>query len=100
MPAFGSPIPYAEPLWYSNDLSPYYNESHRRLRKFMRDYVNEHVIPNCEQWEREAYVPPVVHSLRPLSSTLTPLSLYLQPIATEKLVYRADKLVIGKAKAC
>lgn len=32
-----SPVPYAEPPWLSKGFkSPYYNDSHRALQKFMR----------------------------------------------------------------
>ncbi|RDL31528.1 putative acyl-CoA dehydrogenase [Venustampulla echinocandica] len=30
--AFGCPTPYAEPLWYSRNVSPHYTDSHRKLR--------------------------------------------------------------------
>ncbi|OQV08557.1 Acyl-CoA dehydrogenase, domain-containing protein [Cladophialophora immunda] len=54
---FGSPFPYADPLWYSRGVSPYYNESHRQLRKDVRQYVDNCLAPHCEQWEKQGYVP-------------------------------------------
>lgn len=33
--------------------SPYYNASHRKLRKFMRELVEEEVIPNITEWEAD-----------------------------------------------
>ncbi|KAK2629523.1 hypothetical protein QTJ16_000343 [Diplocarpon rosae] len=44
-PAFGSPFPYAEPLWYSRNVSPHYNDSHRKLRAAARKYVDEEILP-------------------------------------------------------
>ena len=57
MPAFGSPIPYAEPLWYSRDITPYYKDSHRHLRKEVRRYFDEEIIPNAYEWEEAGKVP-------------------------------------------
>ena len=37
---FGSPIPYAEPSWARGCPSPYFKDSHRRLRKAMRAWVD------------------------------------------------------------
>jgi hypothetical protein len=54
---FGSPLPFADPVWYSRGISPYYNESHRRLRADVRAYVDECIAPFCEQWEREGSIP-------------------------------------------
>ncbi|CAM1501360.1 Fc.00g105220.m01.CDS01 [Cosmosporella sp. VM-42] len=50
-------IPFADPLWLSRGISPYYGESHRHLQKEVRSYVGTHITPFCEQWEREG-VPP------------------------------------------
>lgn len=57
MEHFGSTIPYAEPAWYRGHASPYYKASHRKLRAFVRQYVDEHLIPNAEEWEAAGQVP-------------------------------------------
>jgi hypothetical protein len=57
MPAFGSSIPYAEPLWYSRDITPFYNDSHRRLRKEVRRYLDEEILPFAYEWEEAGEVP-------------------------------------------
>jgi hypothetical protein len=57
MPAFGCPTPYAEPLWYSRDISPHYNESHRKLRAAVRKYIDEEIIPFAFEWEANGKVP-------------------------------------------
>jgi hypothetical protein len=50
-------IPFADPLWLTRGESPYYGESHRRLQKEVRAYVDEHIAPFCDEWERKGAVP-------------------------------------------
>lgn len=50
-------VPFAEPLWHSRKVSPYYRESHVRLQQEVRRYVDERILPFCEQWERQGSVP-------------------------------------------
>lgn len=54
---FGNVGPFAEPAWYNALASPYYNDSHSKLRNFVRGYLQEHVIPNTEEWEEQGSVP-------------------------------------------
>jgi len=61
-----SSAPFSEPLWYTRGESPYYNESHHRLRRAVRKYVDEHIIPNCEEWEKNGAVPLEVRANIPL----------------------------------
>jgi hypothetical protein len=56
-PPFGSPTPYAEPLWYSRNVSPHYNNSHRKLREAVRKYVDEEITPYAFEWESAGIVP-------------------------------------------
>ncbi|KAL6229053.1 hypothetical protein BDW75DRAFT_250194 [Aspergillus navahoensis] len=55
--AFGNPNPWSEPAWYNALASPYYNDSHRALRKYVRDYIQKYVEPHAEEWEHEGRVP-------------------------------------------
>ncbi|KAF1813265.1 acyl-CoA dehydrogenase family protein [Eremomyces bilateralis CBS 781.70] len=49
-----STVPYAEPLWLRPPYkSPYYNDSHRRLQKVMREFTNLHVYPEAQQKEQD-----------------------------------------------
>ena len=50
-------VPWVEPPWYSTNISPYYNESHRRLRDTVRRYVDTEVLPWALDWEAEGDVP-------------------------------------------
>lgn len=54
---FGNAAPFAEPAWYTVLQSPYYDDSHRRLRAFVRDYLEQYIIPFVEQWEESGEVP-------------------------------------------
>jgi alkylation response protein AidB-like acyl-CoA dehydrogenase len=56
-----SKTPFADPLWLTRGLSPYYNESHKRLQKEVRDYVDTHITPNCDEWESNGVVPEEAH---------------------------------------
>ena len=56
-PTFGSPTPYAEPLWYSRNLSPHYTDSHRKLRAAVRQYVDEEILPYAFEWETAGVIP-------------------------------------------
>ncbi|KAF2144654.1 uncharacterized protein K452DRAFT_223060 [Aplosporella prunicola CBS 121167] len=47
-----SPVPYAEPLWLRPQFrSPYYRDSHRRLRRAMREFTDRHVSPEAQAKE-------------------------------------------------
>lgn len=48
--------PWSEPSWLTL-ASPYYNESHRRLRNEMRAYYDEKVKPYMLEWEEQGDVP-------------------------------------------
>ncbi|QDS68567.1 hypothetical protein FKW77_000403 [Venturia effusa] len=48
--------PWSEPAWH-HIQSPYYNESHRRLRDALRAYLDERIIPNALDWEEQGGAP-------------------------------------------
>ncbi|KAJ4169260.1 hypothetical protein NW754_001344 [Fusarium falciforme] len=54
---FGSVLPYAEPAWARGYPSPYYNDSHRRLRAAMRSWVDENLMPHTLEWETSQVLP-------------------------------------------
>jgi alkylation response protein AidB-like acyl-CoA dehydrogenase len=49
--SFGDLAPWSEPAWYNSLTSPYYNESHRKLRDYVRNYLETNVIPHAFEWE-------------------------------------------------
>lgn len=52
-----SSAPYADPPWLSRQVSPYFKDSHRRLQKEARQYVDENISPYCQEWEAASKVP-------------------------------------------
>ncbi|PWO01430.1 acyl-CoA dehydrogenase NM domain-like protein [Tilletiopsis washingtonensis] len=55
-----SKVPYAEPMWLSQNFhSPYYNDSHRRLQREMRAYVDETVYEVAQRCEANGKRPDV-----------------------------------------
>lgn len=47
-----SQVPYAEPLWLVPQFhSPYYNESHRRLRRAVREFTETYIVPEAKEKE-------------------------------------------------
>jgi hypothetical protein len=52
-----SPVPFSDPLWYNRASSVYYNDSHRRLQREVREYVETCIAPFCDEWERAGTVP-------------------------------------------
>ncbi|TKA49377.1 hypothetical protein B0A54_00043 [Friedmanniomyces endolithicus] len=52
-----SRVPYAEPLWlapqFAQFANQYYNDSHRRLQKAMRVFVEVHVTPEAKEKEKD-----------------------------------------------
>lgn len=58
--AISSVVPFADPLWHSRASNVYYKESHKKLQAEAREYVDTHIAPFCEEWERQGSVPPEV----------------------------------------
>jgi hypothetical protein len=54
---FGNLGPWAEPSWYSSLASPYYNESHKRLRNALRTYIDTNIKPYMLEWEEKGEAP-------------------------------------------
>ncbi|KAK1772089.1 putative acyl-CoA dehydrogenase [Phialemonium atrogriseum] len=52
-----STVPFADPSWHTDTSHPYYKDSHRKLQRFIRGYVDEEIAPNVEKWERQGFVP-------------------------------------------
>ncbi|KAK4704050.1 hypothetical protein P7C70_g2172, partial [Phenoliferia sp. Uapishka_3] len=55
-----SPVPFGEPAWLSEGFSsPYYNDGHRALQKYMRDFTDEYVKPEAAAHEKSGERPTV-----------------------------------------
>ncbi|KJZ76849.1 hypothetical protein HIM_03726 [Hirsutella minnesotensis 3608] len=47
-----SAVPYAEPLWLSPPFkNPYYKDSHHRLQRALREFVDTHLVPEAQECE-------------------------------------------------
>lgn len=57
-----SPIPFADPSWHSRADHPYFRDSHRRLQRFIREYIDSEIAPNVEEWERQSSIPEKVRA--------------------------------------
>ncbi|KAJ5948631.1 hypothetical protein N7454_001938 [Penicillium verhagenii] len=50
--------PYSEPLLLQLDIrNPYYTDLHRKLRAWIREYVETHIAPYAQEWEAAGQVP-------------------------------------------
>lgn len=54
---FGCSVPYSEPYWYQGHPSAYYNKSHAVFRKYVRDFVDRELMPNCGLWDEQGSFP-------------------------------------------
>ncbi|KAI9306456.1 acyl-CoA dehydrogenase/oxidase [Cunninghamella echinulata] len=54
---FGEGIPYGDPTWYQDWNSPYYNQTHIKLRKMMREFVDKEIMPFCHEWSEAKEIP-------------------------------------------
>lgn len=60
---FGDAVPFGDPNWYHEGVSSlYYKPTHQAWRKRCRDFVDEHVIPNVSDWEKNKEIPREVYA--------------------------------------
>ncbi|KAF7443011.1 CaiA Acyl-CoA dehydrogenase [Pyrenophora tritici-repentis] len=55
--AFGNLGPWSEPSWYNSLASPYYNDSHKKLRNALRTYIDTNIKPYMLEWEEAGEAP-------------------------------------------
>lgn len=48
---------WAEPAWHNQLESAYYNESHRKLRSYAREFIEKHAVPFAKDWEAAGKAP-------------------------------------------
>ncbi|KAL1847511.1 hypothetical protein Daus18300_013934 [Diaporthe australafricana] len=53
-------LPWAEPAWFSSLESPYYNESHRELQAYVRQYIDKNILAHNLEWEEDGDCPDAV----------------------------------------
>ncbi|EJF64663.1 peroxisomal acyl-CoA-dehydrogenase [Dichomitus squalens LYAD-421 SS1] len=58
IPGKVSKVPYGEPSWLSDGYhNPYYKESHRKLQKAVRQFVDEYIYPDAQERELDGKRP-------------------------------------------
>lgn len=55
-------MPFGDPSWYQDWYSPYYNESHKRFRSAVREFVEKEIMPFTHEWDEQKRLPRVSHS--------------------------------------
>ncbi|KXJ87903.1 acyl-CoA dehydrogenase-like protein [Microdochium bolleyi] len=71
---FGSTTPWAEPTWYTGRPSPYYTDSHRKLRDHLRRWVDDSFASGSEEWEAAGAVPPELYQKCADAGLLVPIA--------------------------
>jgi len=54
---YGELVPYGDPTWYQGWNTLYYKESHQRVRKAMREWVEKEVLPFVNDWDEAKAIP-------------------------------------------
>nr|CAG8482442.1 13959_t:CDS:2 [Entrophospora candida] len=54
---FGDLVPFGDPYWYQDFYSPYYNDSHRRVRAAVRKFVETEIMPYTYEWDEAKHIP-------------------------------------------
>lgn len=48
-------------MWYTGAQTPYYKDSHRRLRQWARDLIEREIMPYCLEWDTAGKVPSTLY---------------------------------------
>ncbi|KAJ3339248.1 hypothetical protein HDU93_008456 [Gonapodya sp. JEL0774] len=59
--SFGDMVPFADPMWYQDYWSPYYNDSHRKVRAATRTFVEKELMPYVHEWDEAKKIPKEVY---------------------------------------
>lgn len=51
-------VPFGDPQWYQDWASPYYNDSHRKVRAALRHFTDTYLTPNALAWDQAKQIPP------------------------------------------
>ena len=57
MPPSTVAVPFAEPPWLNGLPSAYYNDSHRKWQKTVREFVERVLLSEAGDWEAAGDVP-------------------------------------------
>ncbi|GAA5908234.1 hypothetical protein JCM6882_006777 [Rhodosporidiobolus microsporus] len=54
---YGDLVPFGDPSWYQDWASPYYNDSHRKVRSALRQFTDTYLTPNAHAWDEVHEIP-------------------------------------------
>jgi len=54
---YGEGLPFGDPAWYQAYNSPYYNDTHKKVRQICREFCDEHIMDNVHDWDEEGKIP-------------------------------------------
>ncbi|GAA5980538.1 hypothetical protein JCM11641_006673 [Rhodosporidiobolus odoratus] len=54
----GDLVPFGDPFWYQDWASPYYNDSHCKVRSAIRNFTDTYLTPNAHAWDEAHEIPP------------------------------------------
>ncbi|KAG0141976.1 hypothetical protein CROQUDRAFT_663125 [Cronartium quercuum f. sp. fusiforme G11] len=63
---------FAEPSWYNGLPSPYYNESHIRLREAVRKWTETHLVDSAHEWEENYSIDPATYKQAAIDGLILP----------------------------
>jgi acyl-CoA dehydrogenase len=55
------PIPFSEPPWLMGIPSAYFKDSHRKWQKTCRAFIDENLVQDAAEWERDGKIPEDVY---------------------------------------
>jgi alkylation response protein AidB-like acyl-CoA dehydrogenase len=58
---FGEGVAFGDPSWYQSYNSPYYDDSHKKLRKLFREFTDEHLMSEVHDWDEAGAIPKEVY---------------------------------------
>jgi len=58
---FGEGIPFGDPSWYQAFNSPYYNETHKKVRQVFREFTDEHLMGEVHEWDEAGKIPEEIY---------------------------------------
>ncbi|KDN52137.1 acyl-CoA dehydrogenase NM domain-like protein [Tilletiaria anomala UBC 951] len=68
-------IPFSEAPWISGLPSPYFKESHKKLREFVRRWTDQHLFPNAARLEESGKADPKIYAQAAKDGLLIPFAL-------------------------
>jgi len=58
---YGDGLPFSDPSWYQAFNSPYYNDTHKSVRKIFREFTDDHLMDNVHEWDENGKIPEEIY---------------------------------------